>query len=186
MNNDIFDLILKFITIGSVLTGGIAIYIAVRNNSRQVGAQIFLAYSDRIRALRVALGDENYPPRALLEAMFLIFEFYAPFWAMPWRSKHIGIRHCRFRTARSLLESLGVMLSRMKTIEPSAVVSLFVAGSPTNIQFMVKNAREFISTGGWGFAQFNDGKLTRVMVQDCFSCHKAAEARDFVFTRYSP
>ena len=77
MNNDIFDLILKFITIGSVLTGGIAIYIAVRNNSRQVGAQIFLAYSDRIRALRVALGDENYPPRALLEAMFLIFEFYS-------------------------------------------------------------------------------------------------------------
>jgi len=38
VNNDIFDLILKFITIGSVLTGGIAIYIAVRNNSRQVGA----------------------------------------------------------------------------------------------------------------------------------------------------
>jgi hypothetical protein len=77
VNNDIFDLILKFITIGSVLTGGIAIYIAVRNNSRQVGAQIFLAYSDRIRALRVALGDENYPPRALLEATFLIFEFYS-------------------------------------------------------------------------------------------------------------
>ena len=77
MNNDIFDLILKFITIGSVLTGGIAIYIAVRNNSRQVGAQIFLAYSDRIRALRVELGDENYPTRVLLEAMFLIFEFYS-------------------------------------------------------------------------------------------------------------
>ena len=77
MNSEIFDLILKFITIGSVLTGGIAIYIAVRNNSRQVGAQIFLAYSDRIRALRVALGDEKYPPRALLEAMFLIFEFYS-------------------------------------------------------------------------------------------------------------
>jgi hypothetical protein len=38
VNNDIFDLILTFITMGSVLTGGIAIYIAVRNNSRQVGA----------------------------------------------------------------------------------------------------------------------------------------------------
>jgi hypothetical protein len=77
VNHDIVDLVLKFITIGSVITGGIAIYIAVRNNSRQVGAQIFLAYSDRIRAFRVALGDENYPPQALLEAMFLIFEFYS-------------------------------------------------------------------------------------------------------------
>ena len=77
MNGDIVDLILKFITIGSVVTGGIAVYIAVRNNSRQVGAQIFLAYSDRIRALRIELGDENYPPRVLLEMMFLIFEYYS-------------------------------------------------------------------------------------------------------------
>jgi hypothetical protein len=60
-----------------VLTSGIAIYIAVRNNSRQVGAQIFLNYSDRIRDLRVALGDDNYPKQALLEAMFIIFEFYS-------------------------------------------------------------------------------------------------------------
>jgi hypothetical protein len=72
-----FDLLLKLITISSMLTSGIAIYITVRNNSRQVGAQIFLTYSDRIRDLRVTLGDDNYPRRALLEAMFVIFEFYS-------------------------------------------------------------------------------------------------------------
>jgi hypothetical protein len=40
VNNDIVDFILKFITIGSVVTGGIVVYIAVRNDGRQVAAQI--------------------------------------------------------------------------------------------------------------------------------------------------
>ena len=71
------DLVLKLITIGSVITGAIAVYIAIRNNSRQVGAQIFLAYSDRVRGLRVALSEDNYPKQALLETMFIIFEFYS-------------------------------------------------------------------------------------------------------------
>jgi len=62
----------------------------------------------------------------------------------------------------------------------------FVAGPPTNVQFMVKNAREYASTGGWGFAQFDDGKPTHVAAPGCFSCHVPAKARDFVFTRYSP
>jgi hypothetical protein len=34
----------------------------------------------------------------------------------------------------------------------------FVAGPPTDVQFMVKDSRKYDSTGGWGFAQFNDGK----------------------------
>ena len=35
----------------------------------------------------------------------------------------------------------------------------FVAGPPKNgVQFMVKDSRKYASTGGWGFAQFNDGK----------------------------
>src|SRR5271166_5513101 len=34
----------------------------------------------------------------------------------------------------------------------------FVAGSPTNVQFMVKDSKKYSSTGGWGFAQFQDGK----------------------------
>jgi hypothetical protein len=62
----------------------------------------------------------------------------------------------------------------------------FVAGPPTNVQFMVKDSSEYASTGGWGFAQFNDGKPIHVAVQDCFSCHVPVKARDFVFTRYSP
>jgi hypothetical protein len=62
----------------------------------------------------------------------------------------------------------------------------FVAGPPTNVQFMVKDSRKFASTGGWGFAQFNDGKPATVVPQTCFSCHVPLKDRDFVFARYSP
>src|SRR5262249_10705656 len=35
----------------------------------------------------------------------------------------------------------------------------FVAGAPKNgVQFMVKDSSKYASTGGWGFAQFDDGK----------------------------
>jgi hypothetical protein len=61
----------------------------------------------------------------------------------------------------------------------------FVAGSPTNVQFIVKNSRAYASTGGWGFAQFDDDRPFRVTVADCFSCHEPAKADDFVFTHYS-
>ena len=40
----------------------------------------------------------------------------------------------------------------------------FVAGSPTNVQFMVKDSKKFAATGGWGFAQFDDGKPAHVAV----------------------
>lgn len=66
----------------------------------------------------------------------------------------------------------------------------FVAGLPKEkegIQFMVKDARKYASTGGWGYAQFNDGKPSNVAVQNtCFACHTAVKDRDFVFTRYAP
>jgi hypothetical protein len=64
----------------------------------------------------------------------------------------------------------------------------FVAGAPKNgVQFMVKDATKYASTGGWGFAQFDDGKPANEAVHStCFSCHEPAKARDFVFTRYAP
>ncbi len=63
----------------------------------------------------------------------------------------------------------------------------FVAGSPTDVQFMVKDSRKYASTGGWGFAQFTNGKPDGEAVhKTCFSCHEPAKDRDFVFTRYAP
>jgi hypothetical protein len=62
----------------------------------------------------------------------------------------------------------------------------FVAGPPTNVQFMIKDSQKYASTGGWGFAQFNDSKPIEVVQNACFSCHEPARTRDFVFTHYAP
>jgi len=63
----------------------------------------------------------------------------------------------------------------------------FVAGPPTNVQFMVKDSRKYASTGGWGFAQFDDGKpADEGLLKTCFPCHEPIKARDFLFTHYSP
>ena len=64
----------------------------------------------------------------------------------------------------------------------------FVAGPPKNgVQFMVKDATRYAATGGWGFAQFDDGKpASEAVHQTCFACHKPAAAGDFVFTHYAP
>jgi hypothetical protein len=67
-------------------------------------------------------------------------------------------------------------------------VQSFVAGVPKNgVQFMVKDSRKYASTGGWAFAQFNDGKSADEAVHStCFPCHEPAKARDFIFTQYAP
>lgn len=64
----------------------------------------------------------------------------------------------------------------------------FIAGAPKNgVQFMVKDSKKYASTGGWGFAHFNDGKSADdTVLKACFPCHQAVPARDLVFTRYSP
>ncbi|MGA6985660.1 MAG: cytochrome P460 family protein [Terriglobales bacterium] len=62
----------------------------------------------------------------------------------------------------------------------------FVAGPPINVQFMVKDSVKYAATGGWGFAQFKDGKPDHeAKLNTCFPCHVPVKARDFVFTRYA-
>jgi len=63
----------------------------------------------------------------------------------------------------------------------------FVPGPPTNIQFMVKDAKKYAATGGWGFGHFGaDGKLGgEALLKTCAPCHAMA-SRDNVFTRYAP
>ena len=68
--------ILRLVAVGSLLIGVTAIYITIRSNTRQVGAQIFLAYSDRICAIRRSITLDSSEPDAAATAMYLIFEFY--------------------------------------------------------------------------------------------------------------
>jgi len=63
----------------------------------------------------------------------------------------------------------------------------FVPGPTTNVQFMVKDSKKYAATGGWGFAQFKDGKpADDALLRTCFPCHEPVKARDFVFTDYAP
>jgi hypothetical protein len=63
----------------------------------------------------------------------------------------------------------------------------FVPGSPTNIQFMVKDSIKYAATGGWGFGHFANGKPgDAAFMKSCFPCHEKAKATDLVFTRYAP
>ena len=62
----------------------------------------------------------------------------------------------------------------------------FIAGAPTNIQFMVKDSKRYGATGGWGFGHFNDGKpADEAFMKTCFPCHAQVKDRDLVFTRYA-
>jgi hypothetical protein len=63
----------------------------------------------------------------------------------------------------------------------------FVTGAPINVQFMVKDSIKYAATGGWGFAQFKDGKSAEeATLRTCFPCHQPFKAQDLVFSHYSP
>ena len=63
----------------------------------------------------------------------------------------------------------------------------FVIGSAVNVQLMVKDSKKYAATGGWGFADFKNGKPgDRALHEACFPCHEPAKAHDFVFAHYAP
>jgi Cytochrome P460 len=70
---------------------------------------------------------------------------------------------------------------------PGAGLQSFVAGSAVNVQFMIKDSKKYAATGGWGFADFTNGKPgNEALHKTCFPCHEPAKTRDYVFTRYAP
>jgi hypothetical protein len=70
---------------------------------------------------------------------------------------------------------------------PGAGLQSSFAGSAVNAQFMVKDSKKYAASGGWGFADFTNGKPgNEAMHAKCFPCHAPAKDRDYVFTRYAP
>ena len=52
---------------------------------------------------------------------------------------------------------------------------------------MVKDSKKYAATGGWGFADFKNGKPgDEALHKTCFPCHQPAKGRDYVFTHYAP
>jgi len=64
----------------------------------------------------------------------------------------------------------------------------FVAGAPTNVQFMIKDSKKYAATGGWGFGHFNNDRkpVDDAFMATCFPCHQKIKERDLLITRYAP
>gem|GEM_PF-97142 len=70
---------------------------------------------------------------------------------------------------------------------PGAGLQSSVAASAENVQFMAKDSKKYAATGGWGFADFKNGKPgDEALHKTCFPCHQPAKDRDYVFTHYAP
>ena len=70
---------------------------------------------------------------------------------------------------------------------PGSGLQSSVAESAQNVQFMVKDSKKYAATGGWGFADFKNGKPgNEALHETCFPCHQPAKDRDYIFTRYAP
>ena len=84
----------------------------------------------------------------------------------------------------------GAILAKLswKRVESPEFKNAFVPGDPKRIEFMVKDAKRYEKTGGWGFGRFVDGKPADEKTHGiCFPCHLAnVKGHDFVFTRYAP
>lgn len=64
----------------------------------------------------------------------------------------------------------------------------FVAGPPTNVQVSVKDSKRYAASSGWGYGQFENGRVNQnaALVQRCFACHAKLNATDdLVFTHWS-
>ena len=81
--------ILRFMTLGTVIVGMTAIYVALHTNNRRLGADIFLRYSDRVSDLRRRLpvavfhegevagevtADERRAAHEIIHAIFELYE----------------------------------------------------------------------------------------------------------------
>ena len=63
-----------------------------------------------------------------------------------------------------------------------------VPGEFVQVEFMIKGAKKYAATGGWGFARWKGldqqpyGKDAN-FVQECFGCHTPVKDQDYVFTQ---
>jgi hypothetical protein len=63
-----------------------------------------------------------------------------------------------------------------------------VPGRFVHAEFMIKDAKKYTPTGGWGFARWLGQEQepygeSADFVQECFGCHTPVKATDYVFTK---
>lgn len=73
-------------------------------------------------------------------------------------------------------------------LEASAGDSAIVEGPRKVLGVMLKDAKRFATTGGWGFEAWSAGDRGKPVVGDtaasaCFNCHTSQKDSDYVFSR---
>lgn len=74
-------------------------------------------------------------------------------------------------------------------LEARETSGVTVEGPRKRIDVMLKDAKRFSASGGWGFERFaadseTDRPLTEERRGQCFTCHETRKARDFVFSEF--
>lgn len=66
----------------------------------------------------------------------------------------------------------------------------YVEGNKKAVTVMVKDAKKYASTGGWGFQVWAGGDSSKPLIGDatkpCFTCHTPQKSQDFTFSTYIP
>jgi hypothetical protein len=74
--------------------------------------------------------------------------------------------------------------------EFSVVDGAYVMGPLKGVAVMVKDAKKYAATGGWGFQLFGGGGPKKPIVTDaakqCFACHAPKKDQDYVYSTYIP
>lgn len=75
-----------------------------------------------------------------------------------------------------------------KTEHNPSFLDAIEPGDFVQVEFMVKDAKLYKETGGWGFARFVGSELKPYgkdagFVEECFKCHKPVASNDYLFTK---
>lgn len=76
-------------------------------------------------------------------------------------------------------------------LEAKSADNAVTEGARKVVGVMVKDAKKYAATGGWGFEGFKgDSKTERAVganaAKACFECHTAQKNADYVFSKYRP
>jgi hypothetical protein len=70
----------------------------------------------------------------------------------------------------------------------TVVDNAYHEGARKAITVMIKDSKKYASTGGWGFQAYAGGDASKPIVNDpvkqCFECHTAQKANNYVFSTY--
>ena len=88
----------------------------------------------------------------------------------------------------------GAMIAKLEWSKKSDEASPYAVSVPDTLKsasFMIKDAKRFAESGGWGYAQFSYDAASGAFKptgtgSGCgYECHTRVKARDFVFTHYA-